>query len=406
MKDLKFGHESLDLRLLALYYLKNIRYFAYSLLLFAALFSGIYYFANFVFTDAPDYRSEAKLYIQYNEGVIENNEYYNFATWDTIAHTDEVINRSIELCGRNIPADEVRAAVKATVESDVRLLEVTVTDKNSENAELIAKGITGALWEFGSDSEIIKDIRVMTEPTRAKEVLGNDRTIHMAICGGVVGLLVALVGIGLYFIFDESVNIPKQFEERYGIPVIGAVNKNLRKAGSKTESYFFGTAERERKRKANWDAEALKLNFDEFTKGASKVAICDTSIGENTEYVMKILEDTLEKLIADENRKTDDGLITGNEARFAGSKFTYSKVTGINEDANVIEELKKYDMTILLVQAGDHNGKLIERALDYAQKHRIRIPAVILYDCDSMIMRKYMYSSRSKSAKRADNMKR
>lgn len=405
MKDVKFGHESLDLRLLALYYLKNIRFFVYSLLLFASLFAGIYYFANFVFTDAPDYRSEAKLYINYNDGVVENNEYYNYATWDSLAHTDELVNRSIEICGRNISPDVVRADVKATVETDVRLLELTVIDKNTDNVELIAKGMTEALCEFGNTSDIIKDIRVMSAPSRPKEIFGNDRTVHMAVCGGVVGLLVALVGIGLFFVFDESVNIPKQFETRYGIPVMGAVNKSLRKAGSKTESYFFGTAEREKKRKANWNAEALKLNFDELTKGAYKIAICDTSIGENTEYVMKILGDTVEKLIADENRKTDEGLITKDELRFNGSKFSYVKVPGINEDANVVEELKKYDTTVLLVQAGDHNGKIIERALELMEKHSVKIAGVILYDCDSMIMKKYMYSSRSKSSRRAENMK-
>lgn len=406
MRDLKFGHESLDLRLLSLYYYKNIRYFIYAVLVFASLFAGIYYCVNFVFNTSPDYRSNAVIYIRYEDGIVENNEYYNFATWDSLAHTDEIVNRSIEICRHGITPDEVRSAVRATVESDVRLLELTVTGKNPEKVNLIAEGMTGALAEFGNTSEIISDARIMTAPTPAQEVRGNNRTVYMAICGGVVGLIVAFIGIGLFFVFDESVSIPAQAETRYGIPVIGAVNKNLRKAGSKTESYFFGTAERERKRKANWDAEALKLNFDKLTRGVGKIAICDTSIGENTEYVIKIIEDTIEKLVADENRKIDDGIIKPEEARFTDSAFVCSKVAGINEDANVVDELKKFDATILLVQAGDHNGKLIERALDLLDKQEIRVAAVILYDCDSLIMRKYLYSSRSKSVRRAENMKR
>lgn len=392
MKEKKFfscnyGNEPADLKLLLIYFLKHIRFVAYFIILGALLFASAYYLKTFVFVEEHQYVATSELYLVYADDVRLDNVYINDHTWQTLVHTDKAIDFAMEyIDDASVTEEYLKEAVTAGLVSDVRFVTLKVTTDNPELSIEIAQAYQIAIKNLGEEMVDIETISVFTDADSATEIVSDNRTIRMAVTGAVIGALVAILGIILQYIFDDSIYVANQFEQRYGIPVIGVCLRT--KTNNIANETLIGQKSAENGYRL-WGRQAIKLNYKAFTSGCNYIVAVDTAIKTQNELPFELLRDAKMKLEQDELLAIAMGEKKDEEAFFSSSDYVLSKVLSVNEDADVAEECAKADGVILLVQMGAHNGKLLERALDFLVKQQCNIVGALLYDGDPVLLKMY-----------------
>ncbi len=392
MKEKKFfscnyGNEPADLKLLLIYFLKHIRFVAYFIILGALLFASAYYLKTFVFVEEHQYVATSELYLVYADDVRLDNVYINDHTWQTLVHTDKAIDFAMEyIDDASVTEEYLKEAVTAGLVSDVRFVTLKVTTDNPELSIEIAQAYQIAIKNLGEEMVDIETISVFTDADSATEIVSDNRTIRMAVTGAVIGALVAILGIILQYVFDDSIYVANQFEQRYGIPVIGVCLRT--KTNNIANETLIGQKSAENGYRL-WGRQAIKLNYKAFTSGCNYIVAVDTAIKTQNELPFELLRDAKMKLEQDELLAIAMGEKKDEEAFFSSSDYVLSKVLSVNEDADVAEECAKADGVILLVQMGAHNGKLLERALDFLVKQQCNIVGALLYDGDPVLLKMY-----------------
>ena len=270
--------------------------------------------------------------------------------------------------------------------SDVRFVTLKVTTDNPELSIEIAQAYQIAIKNLGEEMVDIETISVFTDADSATEIVSDNRTIRMAVTGAVIGALVAILGIILQYVFDDSIYVANQFEQRYGIPVIGVCLRT--KTNNIANETLIGQKSTENGYRL-WGRQAIKLNYKAFTSGCNYIVAVDTAIKTQNELPFELLRDAKMKLEQDELLAIAMGEKKDEEAFFSSSDYVLSKVLSVNEDADVAEECAKADGVILLVQMGAHNGKLLERALDFLVKQQCNIVGALLCDGDPVLLKMY-----------------
>ncbi len=125
----------------------------------------------------------------------------------------EQVIRNLEL---DMDSDELVSRIKCEIESDSRVLQVTVTDEDPERAKKIvdavadisAKQITSVMQIEGVN--VIEYGRVATEPS-SPNVKKN------TILGAAVGVVVAIAVLVVRFILDDTIKSAEDVEKYLGI---------------------------------------------------------------------------------------------------------------------------------------------------------------------------------------------
>lgn len=382
----RYGNEPADLKLLLIYFIKRIRYVAYFAIFGTLLFASVYYLKTFVFVQEHQYVATGELYLVYDEDVRLDNVYINDYTWQNLVHTDKAVHHAMSMMKTDVTEEYLRGAVTAGLVSDVRFVTLTVTTEDPELSVEIAQAYQSAIKKLGEEMVDVDTVTVFTEADSAVEVLADDRTLRMACTGAVIGVILGIFIIFMQFIFDDSIYVAGQFERRFGVPVLGVclkgkvqdINENLIGQRKKNPAWL-------------WNRQVIKLNYDVFTKGYKHIAVADTSLHDKSDLPFVVLKDAKQKLEQDELLSIGMGEIKEEDAFYTSEDYTLIKTASINEDAEGAKECAKADAVILLVQAGAHNGKLLERAMDLLLKQKCNIIAALLYDSDPFISKMYYY---------------
>lgn len=384
----KYGNEPADLKLLLIYLIQRIRFVAYFVIFGALIFASVYYLKTFVLVEEHEYVATGELYLVYNDDVRLESVYINDYTWQTLVHTDKVIEYAMSHISSNVTEEELKAAVTAGLVSDVRFVALKVTTNNPELSVEIAQAFQLAIIEMAEEMVDIDSITVFTEADSAEQITTDNRTVRMACTGAVIGFVLSFMGIILQYIFDDSIYAAGQFERRFGIPVIGICLHTKAKDASR-ENKIGQKKELESSRL--WGRQAIKLNYNTFTKGCKKIAVTDTSLKGKTEIPYEILKDAKEKLEQDELLAIAMGDVQEGEEFYTAGDYSMFKTDSINKNALVAEECAKADGVILMVRMGAHNGKLLERAIDLLSKQGCNILGALLYDGDASLLKMYYY---------------
>lgn len=399
MSKIRYAKEPVDTKLLILYVFKNIRFIVYGVLVFACLFGGIYHLERNVWSDPTPFTAESVIYMTYADDVREGNVYINDFSWPVLIKSDLYINTCLDkLKAKDIAVsrDSLEAMISANIETDLRMVIVKASSLDKSLAIEVNHCLTETIAELVIQTKDIDKADIITLAADAKKIEFSDRTWNMAITGAVVGAVVALIGIIIAFVCDDSVYLPTQFEYRYDIPVLGVLVSKMRK-GDEDNKYYFG--ESDKKTKKSWNKEYLKENYRHILESAKVIATTDLSLSTDTEYVKKALDETVKALVAEERRKLDIEEIKPDKALYTVDDYRVIHMPPINEHAQIVSELREFDAVILLVQAGDHNGSLIERAIGYMEKQDIKVAGALIYDADAFLLSTYTFSPFSKSIK-------
>ncbi|MBQ3035740.1 MAG: hypothetical protein IJD31_02300 [Lachnospiraceae bacterium] len=387
----KYEDEPADLKLLLIYFIKRIRFVIYFAIIGALIFALAYYFKNFVLVDEHQYVAKSELYLIYADDVRLENVYINDYTWQNLVHTDKAIDYAMEYIGdASVTEEYLKEVVWAGLESDVRFVTLKVTTDDPELSIQIAQAYQQAIKSLGEEMVDIDTISVFTEADSAEEIVSDDRTLRMAITGAVIGALLAMFGIVLQYVFDDSVYVAKQFEQRFGIPVLGICLKL--KKGEIIAENMVGQKNAVAKSRL-WGRQAIKLNYKSLTKDCKKIVVADTAVRSKSEFPFQILKDAKQKLEQDELLAIAMGNMKDEDAFFTSPEYEITRVDSVNDDVDVVVECAKAEGVILMVQMGAHNGKLLERAIDVLVKQECNILAALLYDGDPALLKMYYYDA-------------
>ena len=344
--------EPLNIKLLVLYLAKRFYVLLIGAVLGALIFGGGYYLKTYVFAPASIYVATSQLYLTYSKEVKIDNIYINDYTWQTLAGSDACVEEALKELSEGYTPEYLRSVVKAGLESDVRLVTVTVSCENPDDAVRIANAYEKAIAKLGDRMEDVVEVQVFDSAKTAEKKGFDDRTLRMSITGAIIGLVAALVLLLFLFAVDDSVYLPETTMIRYGIPTLLCFAKKDMTLSS-------------------WDEKAAANNLKEILSGKQKV--CLTDISAENGCAVEDIKPCLEGM----KKLTDAADII-------------QPVEGINQNADVLSQIKESDGVILLLKAGKNNGKMAERAMDYLKIHKTDILGFVLYDTDKKRLLKYL----------------
>ena len=352
MQECAYGREPLDLKLLLLHLLEKIWILFLVAILSELLCGGIYFLNKIVFGEGITYEAVSTYYVDYGTDPLTDNAftYINGTTWNDVwVHSDAFVESVLNKAGdeaektTGIPltAEEIKASVSATLETDLRVPITAVRTNDAALTLLLCRAVEETMLELGDSGELkeINSIRLVISPETAKRKLSDDRTGRACILGIVLGAFFALVGLCLYYMLDDSVYVPETFEYRYGIPMLGTLK----------------TVE-------------LPQNFEHLFRNKTKISLlsveAETAVGD----VEKELEEVLEGCSQDRE---------------------FICMPGIEHSPQALDRIRETDGLLLLIEAGAHDGKRIEHCLQLLKKQDIEITAALLIHEDERLLRAY-----------------
>ncbi len=347
MWECRYGKEPLDMRLFVLRLIKKIPVLLLAGVLGALCAGGPYFLVKVTFGPAKEYEAVTDFYINYarqEDGT--QHTYINFATWDQLIKDDVFTDRilthmsGIEDAAAQLTEAEKKAGVtkkelqkylSATVLSDTRIATTTVRTNDPALTMRIEKALIQAVFDFGELQKEIAEIRILQEPVEASLVIADVRTFRACMVGVIIFVFVTALYLSLYYVLDEGIHVPAAFERRFGIPMLGTIDdKELPVLAVKLLP----------------DPPAL-LAVDKKTDPA------------------QVKRALLEKKIETTGAYRLEELFENPQINISGKKL------------------------LLIVKAGAHNGKQIEKALAFCEKCGASAAAALLWEADEKLIRAY-----------------
>ena len=191
--------------------------------LVGAMLSGIWTF----FFVTPQYEATTKLYILNSDDSVINlsslqlgsqlaNDYtYVFSNW----HVHETVIDKLDL---DYTYKDMQKMVRVNNPSNTRLLEITVTSPNAEEAQLIANTYALVAPEFIAkvmktvEPSIFQEARLPTTPVSPSKA-------RNLILGFLIGAFLAVGVITVMFVMDDKVRTSDDVTKLLGLPTLGVV---------------------------------------------------------------------------------------------------------------------------------------------------------------------------------------
>lgn len=353
MQQWPYAKEPFDTKLFVLRFMKQIYLVVCAALIGAVLLGGGYYLKKVVFGGPVEYEMTTTYfidYITYNEETGEIYNYTNSATWESWVATDWFVDRAWEYALEagmvaekyNIQKSDLAGYFYATMPTDLRIPQATVTTPHEELTVLLNGALQKTFFDFAESRPEMEKITIVdeTEPIVADK---DVRTLRAVVLGAVLGAFVAGFGLAFALIWDDSVVVPESMAYRYGFSVAGFVGK---------------------------DAQVLS-----------------EETGRNIQYLLR-------------DRK-NNGLVTVGKALdakklleiFPKELVKNIAVTGKAEtmDEIAFEKLRDSGCVLLLVEAGGCSGKEIEHVLQTMKLQDCEVVGALLCNADCSLIRYYRF---------------
>lgn len=180
-----------------------------------AMIIGIpYVLVNVTFADPPKFRTTIIAH-----QTFESPDYYvNDYSWDELVRSDFFIEKTRENLTSGFSEEDIAACFSAGFESDIYLPHIFVTTETSEASKALAEACLPAVLAVKDEVSQMTEISIL-DVSAPEAVYPDVRVKRAVILGAVVGLLISLFLMFLYFILDDSVYVPLLFSEKYGIPM-------------------------------------------------------------------------------------------------------------------------------------------------------------------------------------------
>lgn len=354
----------------------------------ALLGAAVYYCAHVIYGPGRKYAGGARLYLTFSKAAApDSKDYYNAWTWKELITSDEILdvamNRLItqglsstqQASGDAVGADgttvktqddelvlisgntengitraEVLESVVIHMPSDLRVMMLTVTNRDRERADAILDAMLTALTGYGETNAVFDEIRVL-ESTPALLLIYEDRTKNAVIFGGVLGAVIGLFILLLLGAMDDAVYDPESAGRRFDAAVLGVVPGGKRDPSEKTA------------RDAERFAAELSAALEKHLTDRGQVAVLTAGKKEDAnDLCAKLLESAGEVL-----KKKECSVSALDEMNLTGDLPFANAVLGI--------------------PCGKQAGARAEHLLAVLDTVKLPIAGIVLYDADLRYLR-------------------
>lgn len=352
--------EPFDLRLTLLRLLRNLGWIVLFTCVGTVLFGGLYYVKNVLWGEPVRYEKTIVCKMEYTNPPVQSGDYYiNDMTWNTYLDSD-LFGKMMEDSGvrKDKIADAedldewtgcetgLSGALSAAVASDIHVPSFTVSTLSEEKTQILCEALQEVLTGvFVQNIPEVKSIYVMQEG-EVTAVRPDVRPVRAVLLSAVLSGFFVL----LYFLFREllsdSIFLPATLRRRYGLRTVGTI-----------------------------DSPELLENLKYTLAQQQSIAVCATDGQTDVKEVIEVLQ---ERITA--------AAWPGQGSRLL--KDWIAVVTPVWDGENMVY-LHGADGVLLVVKAGLHAGKPLERLLEFFAVQDVQVSAAILWDADEWLIRSY-----------------
>lgn len=224
MKDSNYTEEGMDLKKYMLCLWRRLPLVIAVTVAAGLLFGVLYTLSRTVPEGEREYQAFAKVYLDFAaDETGEVYQAYNGYTWNDLMAADPIMELTLSYLSGDYTREEVQAAVKAEILSDIRLLTVTVTTNREERTEAILHAAVQALAAYGNQAKEFLEIGAIQE-TEAKLVVADNRLLQAVLLGLFLGLFFALLAVALSGIFEARILVPGDLKKVTDVSFVGYAN--------------------------------------------------------------------------------------------------------------------------------------------------------------------------------------
>lgn len=221
MRDIKYADSGMDLKKLALCFIRKIWLVLLAAAVGAVIGGILYEAAHIVPESEREYRAVSKIYLDFApDETGEVYQAYNGYTWNDLIATDPILDVTMGFLPEGYTKEEVTAATKAEILSDLRLLTITVTTHDRERCDAILSAVGKSLTQRGSTAKEFDKIEVI-QTTESRLVTADSRTVQAVLAGLVIAAVLMLLGMGFYYILDDRIMVASDIKQTADVPFIG-----------------------------------------------------------------------------------------------------------------------------------------------------------------------------------------
>lgn len=205
MQEIRYADAGMDMKKLGLCFMRKIW-----LVLLAAVIGAVvgivtYTIAHTVPESEREYQAVSKIYLDFAaDETGEVYQAYNGYTWNDLMATDPILDETMEYLSKDYTREEVAAATKAEILSDLRLLTITITTHDADRTNMIMRATQKSLVKRGDTAKEFKNIAVIQSET-AELVTADDRTLQAALVGLSIVAVLTLFGMLFYYMLDDRI---------------------------------------------------------------------------------------------------------------------------------------------------------------------------------------------------------
>ncbi len=337
------GKEPADERLLALLFLKKLPVLLLIICLGTAAFGGGYYLKAVVFGDPVTYESTSYFQIHYTVPLSESEYIVIDYTWNIYIHSDRVtegVLLRLKEAGLELTKEELIARTEAKMESDLSVLTLVSSSEDPDEATAIELALEQEMAEnFRGINDGVEELELI-DSAKLSEKEPDVRPVRAFVLAALLMTLFTFVIWGMAEISADSIYLPKTLRRRYGLPGIG----------------------RE-------EPEVLAAHLEYLFRGKERVALVPATEDIDPVQVKEELA----------------GLVSGSG--LTGERLIPMPAPLLCEEA--AETMRGMDGILLVVPAGRHSGKPLERVLEFLEVQEIPVTAAVLWDEDERLVRNY-----------------
>lgn len=221
MQEIKYADAGMDMKRILLCFMRRLWIVPLAAAIGALAGFLIYEAARVVPESEREYRAVAKVYLDFApDETGEVYQAYNGYTWNDLMTTDPILDVTMRYLPQDYTKEEVAAATKAEILSDLRLLTITVTAHDRERCGAILEATGRSLAERGETAKEFRKIEVIrnTEPAL---VVADSRTLQAVLVGIVAAAALALLGMMFYYVLDDRILVANDLKQVTDVPFVG-----------------------------------------------------------------------------------------------------------------------------------------------------------------------------------------
>lgn len=205
MQEIRYADAGMDMKKLGLCFMRKIWLVLLAAVVGAVVGIVVYTIAHTVPEAEREYQAVSKIYLDFAaDETGEVYQAYNGYTWNDLMATDPILDETMEYLSEDYTREEVAAATKAEILSDLRLLTITITTHDADRTDMIMQATQKSLVKRGDTAKEFKNITVM-QSEGAKLVTADDRTVQAALVGLSIVAALTLFGMLFYYMLDDRI---------------------------------------------------------------------------------------------------------------------------------------------------------------------------------------------------------